>query len=75
MLEGGQSFPLLQNAQNGTGTHPASYFLGTVGYFCGGSSWGVNLTIHLQHSPRLEMSCALQLQTSRNPLRCALSLQ
>jgi hypothetical protein len=36
----GNTFPLIRNFQAGSGTHPASYSVGTGGYFHGGKAAG-----------------------------------
>jgi hypothetical protein len=54
----GHDFSLLHNVQTGSGTHPASYPIGTVCSFSGGkaaSGRGVNLTTHLHLVPRSSM--------------------
>ena len=49
-------FSLLRNVQNGSGSHLASYSMGTA-VLCGGQSGrGLKLTTHLHPLPRLRMN-------------------
>jgi hypothetical protein len=50
----GQKFALRHIVQIGSGAHPASYPMGTGGFFPGGKAIGVKLTAHFQLGTRLK---------------------
>ena len=55
-------FSLLRNVQNGSGSHLASYSMGTA-VLCGGQSGrGLKLTTHLHPLPRLRMNGVILLR-------------
>jgi hypothetical protein len=52
---------VLRNIQTGSGTHPASYIMGTEVPSRGLSGWGMMLTTHFQLAPKLRMNGAIPL--------------
>jgi hypothetical protein len=54
--QGQEDYYLLHSVQSGSGPHPASYAVGTGGYFPGGKAAGfVNPTTRLHLVPRSRM--------------------
>ena len=60
----GQTFFLLQNAQNGFGAHTASYFMGT-GDFCRGLS---DRRCEVDHSPSSSVEVKNEWSNTSNPV-------
>jgi hypothetical protein len=58
-LTGAGTFFLHHLIQISCGAHPASYLIGTGGFFWGKINWGMKLTTHLHLVPRLRICGAV----------------